>query len=35
MVLTIKPEIINRKTIYKDKLNFETEPHHVIDGILQ
>ena len=35
MMFTINPEINNRKTIYRDKINFDTEPHHVIDGIIQ
>jgi len=33
MNLTIKPEISNRKTI--EGLDFDTEPFHVIDGIVQ
>nr|AYE93213.1 DNA polymerase [Termitomyces sp.] len=35
MKFTIKPEIINRKSIKGELLNFETEPYHVIDGVVK
>nr|QWO71407.1 DNA polymerase [Termitomyces sp. K2P1] len=35
MNFTIKPEINNRKSIKGEHLNFETEPFHVIDGVVQ
>ena len=35
MKLTIKPEINNRKTIKTEGLNFDSEPYHVIDGVVQ
>nr|BAM29335.1 dpoB [Lentinula edodes] len=35
MKLTIKPEINNRKFIKSEGLNFDSEPYHVIDGVIQ
>lgn len=35
MKLKISPDINNRKTINKNKLNFDTEPHHIINGLIQ
>jgi DNA polymerase type B, organellar and viral len=34
MMLTINPDINNRKSIQREELNFDTEPFHVIDGML-
>jgi hypothetical protein len=35
MKLTIKPEINNRKTIKDDGLDYDSEPFHIIDGVVK